>query len=80
VISAPPEKVSETPGDVVSPKRRDRPAIASTRCTTRCIVDIPHSPMPAAVPTVACQGSTARRSRDIEAYGVDAWLDELAED
>ena len=46
------------------PKRRDRPTIGSTRCTTRCTDATSWSaPTCAAVPTTAHRGSTARRSR-----------------
>jgi len=38
------------------------------------------SPSTAAVPTAARRGSTAKRSLDIKAYGVEKWLDELADD
>ena len=46
------------------PKRRSRPTIGSTRCTTRCTDATSWSaPTSAAVPTAAHRGSTARRSR-----------------
>ena len=63
------------------PKRRDRPAIASMRCTTRCTVATSwNSPSTAAVPTVARRGSTARRSRTSRLTASTKWLDELADD
>ena len=62
------------------PKRRDRPAIASICCMTRCtVVTSWASPLPA-----ACQrrwaGIDGQTFADIEAYGAEKWLDELAED
>ena len=63
------------------PKRRDRPTIGSTRCTTRCTDETSwSSPTSAAVPTTARRGSTARRSRTSRRTALDRWLDELADE
>ena len=63
------------------PKRRDRPTIGSTRCTTRCTAATCWSaPTSAAVPTAAQPGVDGQTFEDIEAYGLDRWLDELADE
>ena len=51
------------------------------RCTTRCTARTCwNGPTSAAVPTTARRGSIGQTFEDIEAYGLDQWLDELAAD
>ena len=77
----PPDQGWETTGRHCTPKRRERRAIGSTRCTTRCIAGTFWSmPTNAAGPTRAQREWTARRSRTSRRTGLDAWLEELAEE
>src|ERR1700733_13188526 len=58
-------------------KRRQKPAIVSTPCTTRSAARTSWlTPMPSAAPTRAHLGWMD--FADIEAYGVQRWLGELA--
>ena len=63
------------------PKRRDRPAIGSTCCTTRCTgATCWDSPSPLPLANGGAPGIDGQTFADIEAYGVERWLDELAEE
>ena len=63
------------------PKRRENPSSASTRCTTRCIARTCCGPPgDAAVVNGGAPGVDGQTFEDIEAYGVEKWLDELAEE
>ena len=60
-------------------KRRQKPAIGSTPCTTRSAARISWlTPMPSAAPTRAHRVWDGQDFGDIEAYGVQRWLGELA--
>ena len=60
-------------------KRRQKPAIASTPCTTRSAARTSwRMPMPSAAPTRAHRVCDGQDFADIEAYGVERWLGELA--
>ena len=62
-------------------KRKQRPAIASTACTTSCIAGTFWTmPTAAARPMPALPGVDGQTFEDIEAYGVGRWLDELAKE
>jgi len=61
-------------------KRRNRQPFASTPSMTRCTERMSwHSPTNAAKPT-AGSGSDGQTFEVIEAYGVERWLDELAQE
>ena len=63
------------------PKRRDRPAIASMRCTTRCTVATSwRFAFDRCRSNGGAPGIDGQTFADIEAYGVEKWLDELADD
>ena len=79
-VISPPMKV-RTLQAALHTKAKNSPDIDSTPCTTRFIAaTFWASPTNAAVPTAAHRGSTASVFADIEAYGKDRWLDELAEE
>ena len=60
-------------------KRRQKPAIASTRCTTRSAAKTSWlMPMLSAAPTRAHRVMDGQEFADIETYGVQRWLGELA--
>ena len=61
------------------PKRRGRPAIGSTRCTTRCTDrDVLEWAYARCRANGGAPGVDRQTFEDIEAYGLDRWLDELA--
>ena len=61
------------------PKRRERPAIASTRCTTRCTdEDVLECAYVRCRANDGAPGVDGQTFEDIEAYGRERWLDELA--
>jgi hypothetical protein len=60
-------------------KRRQKPAVASTPCTTRSAVRTSwYMPTPSAAPTRVHPGVDGQDFADIDAYGVQRWLGELA--
>ena len=61
------------------PKRRGRPATGSTRCTTRCTArDVLEWAYVRCRANDGAPGVDRQTFEDIEAYGLDRWLDELA--
>ena len=60
-------------------KRRQKPAIASTRCTTRsAVTDILAHAFAQCRSNKGAPGVDGQDFADIEAYGVERWLGELA--
>ena len=74
----PPPKVQKLQEALHAKAKGTAPPTASTRCTTRCTGRTCwKGPTSAVVPTTA-RGVDHQTFEDIEAYGLERWLDELA--